>query len=135
MFCKVGNPLHMPSCVSLDPFKNLSLSSDSLIIRIAVGLWFNVTWISLKLGSLPLFSPFGLPVVSVFVCLLICIKSPRTSSLVFIFFSFCFSDSIIQHDLSSSLHTLSSACLNMQLNSYGEFFCLDNVLFSSRISV
>lgn len=90
MFCKVGNPLHMPSCVSLDPFKNLSLSSDSLIIRIAVGLWFNVTWISLKLGSLPLFSPFGLPIVSVFVCLLICIKSPRTSSLVFIFFFFLF---------------------------------------------
>ena len=31
----------------------ISQSSDSLIICIGAGLWFNVTWISLKLGSLP----------------------------------------------------------------------------------
>ena len=76
----------------------ISLSSDSLIICIGVGLWLNVTWISLKLRSLPLSSPFGVPIVSVFVCLLICIKSLRISPLGFILFSFCFSDSIIQND-------------------------------------
>ena len=85
--------------------------------------------------SAPFFSFWTSYRVSVFVCLLICIKSLRICSLVFILFSFFFSDSIIQNDLSSSLHTLSSACLNMWLNFYGEFFYLDNVLFSSRISV
>ena len=121
-------------CLSLTSAWSL-VSLLDVYIHVFHQIWevFNHYFFKYYSISFSLFSS-GLPMMHILVYLMVLQRSLRVCSFSFNLFPFCSSGLMYSIVLFSSSLILSSACLNLPMNPFSEFFISVLVVFSSRTS-